>query len=80
MALGIVLSLEKFSGLFLCLLVEKCVPLVYQFPRGDLPLTIPALISPPILINPCQVKPQITCRINDWVSPAFPWAFSKKMV
>lgn len=52
----------------------------YQFPRGKLPLIVPAPISPPVLINLCQVKPQITCQINDWVSPGFPWAFKKKRV
>lgn len=78
--LSAVLILEtlKFSGLLMCLLVAKHFSLVYQFPRGSLLLIVPAPISLPILINLCQVKPQITCQVNDWVSPAFPWAFNKK--
>lgn len=78
--LSTVLILEslKFSGLLMCLLVAKHISLVNQFPRGSVLLIIPAPISLPILINLRQVKPQITCQINDWVSPAFPWAFTKK--
>lgn len=58
----------KFSGLLMHLLVAKHISLVYQFPWGSLLLIIPAPISLPILINLCQVKPQITCQINDWIS------------
>ena len=78
--LSTVLILEtlKCSGLLMRLLVAKHISLVYQFPQGSLLLIVPAPISLPILINLCQVKPQITCQINDWISPAFPWAFSKK--
>jgi len=41
-------------------------------------LIIPAPVSSPVLINLCQVRPQITCQIDDWVSPIFAWGFSKK--
>lgn len=68
----------KCSGLLVCLLVVKHIPLVYQSPQGSLLFIVPASISLPILINLCQAKPQITCQINDWIPPALPWAFRKK--
>lgn len=79
-SLNTVLILEtlKFSGLLMCLLVAENISPVCQFPQGSLLLIVLAPISLPILINLRQVKPQITCQINDWVSPALPWAFSKK--
>lgn len=58
--------------------VAKHISLVHLFPRGSLLLIVPAPILFPILINLCQVKPQITCQIADWISPPFPWAFVKK--
>lgn len=75
---SLILETWKLSGLLMCLLVVKHISLVYQLPRGSLLLIIPAPISLPILINLCQVKQQFTCQINDWISPAFPWAFSMK--
>lgn len=72
-----VLETLKFSGLLVCLVVAEYISPVCRFPRGSLLLIVPAPISLPILINLCQVKPQITCQINDWVSLAFSWAFSK---
>lgn len=74
----LILETLKCFGLLVRLLVAKHISLVYLFPRGSLLLIVPAPISFPILINLCQVKPQITCQIADWISPAFPWAFTKK--